>query len=297
MERNIDPEQLITLVQERGVLWDKTLNDYKDKHLKIAAWREVCCVLIPEFDNLDEKERQSCGKLVSTKWSNLRDAWTRSNKNEVKKSGAGAKLTKPYIYKEQMSFLQKVAEPNRTHDSVKKRPTDTSPEASAANSTDINSELLLPSTSKKPKTLDDNISQFLDSRLQSDRSNEHPMLSFFKGVLPNIASFDDNETLEFQSGVLSLIQNIKKQRESRLYSSNYGWHSQSRNHVQQSVYSSQNQNIFPSSGYEYSTRQLVEPTSPTEYEYSTRQLVEPTSPTMSQHSSITQDSELDFSNI
>lgn len=64
MERNIDPEQLITLVQERGVLWDKTLNDYKDKHLKIAAWREVCCVLIPEFDNLDEKERQSCGKCL-----------------------------------------------------------------------------------------------------------------------------------------------------------------------------------------------------------------------------------------
>lgn len=216
----------------------------------------------------------------------------RANKNDVKKSGAGAKFSKPYIYKEQMSFLQKVAEPNRTHDSVKKRPTDTCPEASAANTTDINSELLLPSTSKKPKTscLDDKMSQFLDSRLQSDRSNEHPMLSFFKGVLPSVTSFDDNETLEFQSGVLSLIQNIKKQRESRLYSSNYGWHSQSRDHVQQSVYSSQNQNvhpplnqnnIFPSSGYGYSTRQLVEPASPT----------------LSLHSSNTQDSDLDFSNI
>ncbi|GBP90252.1 hypothetical protein EVAR_89371_1 [Eumeta japonica] len=53
-----------------------------------------------------------------------------------------------------------VAEPNRTHDSVKKRPTDTSPEASAANTTDINSELPLPSTSKKPKILDDKMSQY-----------------------------------------------------------------------------------------------------------------------------------------
>ncbi|GBP32707.1 Mariner Mos1 transposase [Eumeta japonica] len=148
-----------------------------------------------------------------------------------------------------MSFLQKVAEPNSTHDSVKKRPTDTSPEPSATNTTDMSSELPLPSTSKKPKTVDDKMSQFLDSRLQSRQ----------------------NETLEFQSGVLSLIQNIKKQRESRSYSSDYGWHSQSRDHVQQSVYSSQNQNVhpplnqntLPSIGYGYSTRQLVEPASPT----------------------------------
>ncbi|KAJ8720769.1 hypothetical protein PYW08_006542 [Mythimna loreyi] len=289
MERNIDPDQLITLVQDRGVLWDKTLNDYKNKQLKIAAWREVCCILIPNFDNLDEKERQSCGKLVSTKWSNLRDAWMRANKNEVKKSGAGAKFSKPYIYKEQMSFLQKVAEPNRTHDSVKKRPPDTSPEPSAANTTDMYSELPLPSTSKKPKTLDDKMSQFLDSRLQPDRSNEHPMLSFFKGILPSVTSFDDSETLEFQSGVLSLIQNIKKQRESRLYSSNYGWHSQSRGHEQQSVYSSQNQNVHPPLNHN------ILPS--IGYGYSTRQLVEPASPTLSQHSSITQDSDLDFSNL
>lgn len=42
MEANINPEELITLVQERGVLWDKTLNDYKDKQLKISAWRKEC---------------------------------------------------------------------------------------------------------------------------------------------------------------------------------------------------------------------------------------------------------------
>lgn len=65
MEKNINPEELITLVQERGVLWDKTLNEYKDKQLKMSAWREVCCLLIPDFDNLDEKERQTCGKYLS----------------------------------------------------------------------------------------------------------------------------------------------------------------------------------------------------------------------------------------
>ncbi|KOB65838.1 hypothetical protein OBRU01_16881 [Operophtera brumata] len=68
MERNIDPEQLITLVQERGVLWDKTLNDYKDKHLKIAAWREVCCVLIPEIVIVEVILRQSDASHPSSLW-------------------------------------------------------------------------------------------------------------------------------------------------------------------------------------------------------------------------------------
>lgn len=216
----------------------------------------------------------------------------RANKSQVKKSGTGAKFSKPYIYKEQMSFLQKVAEPNSTHDSIKKRPTDTSPEAPAVNAMNKDSEV--PSTSKKQKllNLDEKMSQFLDSRLPTSRSEEHPMLSFFKGVLPSVSSFDDDETLEFQSGVLSLIQKIKKQRESRLYSSNYGWHLQSRDHMQQSVYSSQNQNvhpsgnenILPSGGYGYSTRQPFEPASPAWSQ-------------VSQQSSSTQHSDLDFNNF
>ena len=62
MEIEINPEDLIPLVYERVVLWDKTSNDYKNKQLKISAWREICCLLIPDFDKLEEKERQHYGK-------------------------------------------------------------------------------------------------------------------------------------------------------------------------------------------------------------------------------------------
>ncbi|KOB75387.1 Uncharacterized protein OBRU01_07634 [Operophtera brumata] len=55
---DIQAETLITLVQERPVLWDKTEDVYKDKNLKLAAWREVCLILKPNFDELDEKERK-----------------------------------------------------------------------------------------------------------------------------------------------------------------------------------------------------------------------------------------------
>ncbi|VVD06154.1 unnamed protein product [Leptidea sinapis] len=58
MANNITPEVLIPLVEQRAVLWDKTLDIYKDKGLKLAAWREICCVFEPNFDKLEEKERK-----------------------------------------------------------------------------------------------------------------------------------------------------------------------------------------------------------------------------------------------
>lgn len=62
MEKEIKPEELIPLVHERAVLWDKTLNDYKNNNLKLLAWREICTILIPNFENMEEKERQHFGK-------------------------------------------------------------------------------------------------------------------------------------------------------------------------------------------------------------------------------------------
>ncbi|XP_063622935.1 uncharacterized protein LOC134795012 [Cydia splendana] len=286
---NINSEDLIALVQERGIIWDKPIEEYKNKHLKLAAWREICSLLVPDFEKLDEKERHKYGKLVVTKWTNLRDAWMRANKNEVQKSGAGAKTNKPYIYKEQMQFLKKIAEPNRTHDSVSERPTDVYSET--GKSTDTNPEESLSSARRKRKLtdLDEKMCQFLDSRMSTDQgkdTKDHPMLSFFKGILPSVVSFDDDEILELQSGVLSLIQNIKKKRQNRVSSSNYSWQLQAREYMR-AGYLSQSQNINPpgqqntqsSASYGYSIG-AVEPASPAS--------------NWSQHS---QDSDFDFSQI
>lgn len=45
-------------------------------------------------------------------------------------------------------------------------------------------------------------------------------LSFFKGILPSLALLDDDQILEFQSGVLNLLQNIKHRRVGQ---STYDW--------------------------------------------------------------------------
>lgn len=61
----INTELLINLVEGRPVIWDKTLECYKDKNLKLSAWREICVVFKAEFEEMPEKKRQEFGKYFS----------------------------------------------------------------------------------------------------------------------------------------------------------------------------------------------------------------------------------------
>lgn len=56
-DMNIDTELLITLVEAKPVLWDKTLAIYKDKIVTKNAWRDVCITLQPTFDDLSDAEK------------------------------------------------------------------------------------------------------------------------------------------------------------------------------------------------------------------------------------------------
>lgn len=58
----IDVDLLITLVQERPVIWDKSLEEYKYKNLTLKAWEEICGSLNDDFENLDETNKKKYGK-------------------------------------------------------------------------------------------------------------------------------------------------------------------------------------------------------------------------------------------
>lgn len=58
---DIDPEILIDLVESKPVLWDKTMDIYKDRIEKRNAWRDVCLALKPDFDDMVDKEKTSYG--------------------------------------------------------------------------------------------------------------------------------------------------------------------------------------------------------------------------------------------
>lgn len=56
---DIEADLLITLVQERPVVWDKSLEEYKYKNLTLKAWEEICGILNNDFENLDETNKKN----------------------------------------------------------------------------------------------------------------------------------------------------------------------------------------------------------------------------------------------
>lgn len=61
---DIDAEILITLVEARPVLWDKSLDVYKDRIATKNGWREVCLAIKEDFDLMEEKDKNAFGKYL-----------------------------------------------------------------------------------------------------------------------------------------------------------------------------------------------------------------------------------------
>lgn len=58
-----DVPTLIELVESRPCLWDKTVNEYKDKHLKKKQWTEVYMYLEKKFEDKTPKEQLEIGNF------------------------------------------------------------------------------------------------------------------------------------------------------------------------------------------------------------------------------------------
>lgn len=62
----LDIDYLITLIQEREIIWDQSNVDFKNKNLKTKAWEDISKVLITRISQLNEKT-----KLVSSQYRYL----------------------------------------------------------------------------------------------------------------------------------------------------------------------------------------------------------------------------------
>ncbi|XP_047031056.1 uncharacterized protein LOC124638202 [Helicoverpa zea] len=210
----IAPEVLIPLVEKKPAIWDKTTDVYKDKEAKLSAWKDICCTLDPNFDALDGRDKKDIISRITTKWSYIRDAFMRSQKKErrVKRSGVFTITSKPYRYKNILQFLMKLVEPRVKQESCDSIELDDSSDSSSEEVE--NEQPPTPHKIVKTETLEDTITHFVDT--QSDPIQEHPQVTFIRSVLPSLASFDDDDNLEFQIGVLALIQKIRKKRRENM---------------------------------------------------------------------------------
>lgn len=59
---SIDHEQLISLVETRPVLRNKTLDKHRDKNATRNAGREICNILNPEFEEIEDNKKNYFGE-------------------------------------------------------------------------------------------------------------------------------------------------------------------------------------------------------------------------------------------
>ena len=57
-----DTELLILEIQNRPVLWNCHLEDYKNKKKKSDAWIEVCTAMNPDFESLENANKKQIRK-------------------------------------------------------------------------------------------------------------------------------------------------------------------------------------------------------------------------------------------
>jgi hypothetical protein len=57
-----DTDLLISLVEARPVLWDKTEDIYKDRIETKKAWREVCICIQEDFEAISDVQQNAFGE-------------------------------------------------------------------------------------------------------------------------------------------------------------------------------------------------------------------------------------------
>jgi hypothetical protein len=142
-----------------------------------------------------------------------------------KKSGAGANSSRKCIYYEQMLFLKKVALHKDTVSSLSENIDETNEATDECTERGISeknicsqiesSEFSRPAARKgKNRQPDELEARMLEILEKTDTSKPNRHLSFFQGILPLLQNLNDDQTIEFQLGVLNVIKNVKKHRPS-----------------------------------------------------------------------------------
>ncbi|XP_076057355.1 uncharacterized protein LOC143034896 isoform X2 [Oratosquilla oratoria] len=218
-ELDIDVELLISLVQHRPVLWDKSLESYRSRAGTTAAWREVCNHLNPDFEYMSDEAKNKYGKMLSMKWTNVRDRYNKYLKKlQEKNSGYRRKSFKKYVYSDQMNFLLKNNVKKGTVSSTETEREETGNSENLFDNSPSNKKHIqafvspIPSSlgnMKRPRTGVPDTEKYIMHKLQQPEDRH---VSFFKSILPTLQKFDDNETLLFQGEVIRMIQDIHRSR-------------------------------------------------------------------------------------
>ncbi|XP_047098859.1 uncharacterized protein LOC124712850 [Schistocerca piceifrons] len=209
MTREIDTKRLISLVKERPVIWDKTLENYKVRIHTKNAWIGIFKELNGSYQGMNYRERTEYGKSVMRKWTNVRDSFHKSERKNTSsfKSRFGKQTTSTYIYGQELQFLKKASSGCPTE--VSKPVVNEDSNCITDSCSEEDSELKETVPKNKGTHKQDTVEQRM-ADVSKQHSDRH--ISFFRGIIPSLETFDDDEIVEFQLNVLQIIANIKKRK-------------------------------------------------------------------------------------
>nr|CAH7768307.1 unnamed protein product [Callosobruchus chinensis] len=62
----VDTELLICAIEEKKCIWDVSSEDYKNRDMKSKAFMDVAAVVVQNFEELNEKEKEEASKKLET---------------------------------------------------------------------------------------------------------------------------------------------------------------------------------------------------------------------------------------
>ncbi|PZC79218.1 hypothetical protein B5X24_HaOG216706 [Helicoverpa armigera] len=90
---------LLQCVRDRPCLWNKNLENYKDRLERRNAWEEIFNILDDTYEEMTPEEKRITGELVLAKWTNIRDTFLKSLKTKL------GKPKKKYLLHDHLEFL------------------------------------------------------------------------------------------------------------------------------------------------------------------------------------------------
>ncbi|KAL1130688.1 hypothetical protein AAG570_011929 [Ranatra chinensis] len=227
MMKDIDMHTFFSLIEERPVLWDKTLSTFKDTEATKQAWKEVCVGLDEAFEDLKDDEQFTFAKEVVKKWKSIRKSHANFCKKEMERSQSGARNSKlrKYMYGGALNFLQKLYKPIPVEEDSdmevdNNEAQDEQNRGDGLSSSEAGTSKGQESTRKRHQKADDKQLKKLKISLAGIR-NRH--LQFFESVLPYLEEMEEREIVKFQLGVLQLLTLQTEERRTGQLSSYYSW--------------------------------------------------------------------------